>query len=191
MLTSLYVLHATSSPWTGIQFSRKQIRALVADSSLDVGTGGLVVLAFMLCTHAYSCARARARTNAHVDMRVRVSHIGSFFRCIVSYSGHVSRALYEGQFRGHKRGSLTDDKRHLGSRRIRQDEAVVTVELLDALFLAGEWTVVLGTSRSYALGKKIFRLFNVKKIKNISFGQIYIYISFSRSSFINHWKRRT
>lgn len=53
----------------------------------------------------------------------------------------VSRVLYESQFRGHKQGSLTDDKRHLGSRRIRQDEAVVIVELWNALFLADERTV--------------------------------------------------
>lgn len=94
----------------------------------------------------------RARARPHVGMRVRVSRIGCFFRCIVSYSVHVSRALYEGQFRGHKQGSLTDDKRHLGSRGIRQDEAV---ELLDALFLADD-------------SNRIRNLRSMRRAKNIS-----------------------
>lgn len=74
-----------------------------------------VVLAFMLCTHAYSCACARICI-------MRLSHRP----LLPVHSVRTSRVLYEGQFRGHKQGSLTDDKRHLDSRRIRQDEAVVT-----------------------------------------------------------------
>lgn len=168
MLTSLYVLRSAFSRWPEFNFLESKYKR---SSPTSPGMWVRVVSSSWRSCYAPTPIRprARARTHArpHVGMRVCVSRIGCFFRCIVSYSVHVSRALYEGQFRGHKQGSLTDDKRHLGSWRIRQDEAVVTVELLDALFLAGE-RIALGTWCVLCVGQKIFRLFK-KTIKSISF----------------------